>query len=281
MSTVILKSGGWLAKAAPHLGANLTWLSYNGKPVYLPANSPKSLQNNPFVHGSPILLPANRTANGRFCFNGQTYTLPVTEPATGANLHGSLYNAPFTVRKAAQGKVELYYRNRGAVYPFAFTLTVTYQICGKAFWQSYTLKNTGQAPMPYTFGLHTTFCAPRLFKVPLAQLQEKDLNHLPTGRLLPLSKAEQRFVLGCKPEGQVLSGYYTAAGRTATVGDFKYTVFGPFTHWVLFNAGGQSGLLCLEPLCGSVNGLNTPNCPVLKPGASVCFKTRLLPKSAE
>ena len=100
MRTVILKSGGWLAEAAPHLGANLTWLSYNGKPVYLPANSPKSLQNNPFVHGSPILLPANRTPKQNITNRPRTVQLYLAGPV---HLNGHLIlfylNQPKAYRK--------------------------------------------------------------------------------------------------------------------------------------------------------------------------------------
>lgn len=280
MSGIFLNGGGWQATVEPALGGNLTRLCHNGQAVYMPLNGPQALQNNPFVHGSPILLPANRTANAGFCFAGRQFSLPVTEASTGANLHGCLYNAPFAVRAAAPNKAVLFYRNCGAVYPFPFTLTVTYRIKDGAFWQEYALKNTGATAMPYTFGLHTSFCAPQRFKVPLARAEERTKNYLPTGRLLPLSALEQQFVCGAVPEGQSISGYYTAAGRTAVVGHFQYKVFGPFSHWVLFNAGGQQGLLCIEPLCGSVNGLNRPHCPVLKPHQTVCFKTRLRVQSA-
>ena len=74
----------------------------------------------------------------------------------------------------------------------------------------------------------------------------------------------------------MISGYYKAGGHTAAVGRFTYTVSEEFDHWVLFNGRGESGLLCVEPQCGAVNGLNIPGGHrVLQPGESLELWTKL------
>ena len=63
-----LNANKWYAEIDCDLGANITRLSYGGKYVYNPLNDPNLLKENPFIYGSPILLPANRTADGKFIF---------------------------------------------------------------------------------------------------------------------------------------------------------------------------------------------------------------------
>lgn len=55
-----LNANKWYAEIDCDLGANITRLSYGGKYVYNPLNGPNLLKENPFIYGSPILLPAHR-----------------------------------------------------------------------------------------------------------------------------------------------------------------------------------------------------------------------------
>lgn len=94
-----LNANKWYAEIDCDLGANITRLSYGGKYVYNPLNDPNLLKENPFIYGSPILLPANRTADGKFIFEEKEYRLPITEKSSNANLHGSLFKQKFTVKR--------------------------------------------------------------------------------------------------------------------------------------------------------------------------------------
>ena len=71
-----LSCGGWSAEIAPEQGANITCLQLDGTPVLAPL---RTSNKDPFLAGSPLLFPANRTAGGRFRFEGETYTLFVNE----------------------------------------------------------------------------------------------------------------------------------------------------------------------------------------------------------
>lgn len=112
--------------------------------------------------------------------------------------------------------------------------------------------------MPYTFALHTAFVEPDVFSVPISLRQEKDEHHIPTGRYVSLNSQEKKYVSGSSSKGLAVSGYYKSAGRVSVVGNYRYTVSEQFDHWVLFNAQGKGGCLCVEPQAGAVNGLNTP-----------------------
>ena len=272
-STVSISSGHWKAEIAPACGANPVCVQYDGQDILIPQTA---AAGDPFLIGSPLLLPANRTAGGRFTFQGAAYTLPVNDSFHCANLHGSLCRQCFQVTGRSPDGVSLRFENRGAVYPFAFTICVRYCISENSFVSEYTIENPAAVPMPLTFGLHTTFRDAGWFRVPLAACQEKDCRHIPTGRYIPLSPQERSYCDGICPTGIPISGFYLAAGDTAQIGRrIRYRAEG-FDHWILYNGGGAGGFLCVEPQLGGVNALNDEeNCPIIPPGGVLRLKTQL------
>lgn len=272
MDVKVIEAEGWRAEVAPALGGNIVSLSYNGRDIYVPLKEEKQLEINPYLQGAPILLPANRTAEAKFGFDGKEYKLSLNEPITGAHLHGLVHRQIFTVKYCCESEIKLVYENTGDIYPFPFVLEVDYIIKDGAFRQKYTVINAGKSKMPFTFALHTTFTEPNLFSVPIDLCQEKDGFHIPTGRYVPLNLQEQGYTSGSPSKGLIISGYYRACGHTAYLDNLSYTVSDNFDHWILFNGRGESGLLCIEPQCGKVNGLNIENgCKTLKPNEKNAF----------
>lgn len=265
-----LQAGDWTARIAPETGGDVAGLQYNRRNVLVPQGS----HENPVLHGAPILLPANRTRDGQFSFAGRTYTLPVNEELSHSNLHGQVYSQPFQVCAYSDTSITMTYQNKGESYPFPFTLTVVYTLSPEGFTQRYEI--VGEEDFPLTFGLHTTFAEPPRFSVPLKAREERDARFLPTGEVAPLNPSEQQFVSGSSSCGRKISGYYLAAGHTAQIGDFRYTVSGLFDRWILYNGGGNAGFLCVEPQCGGVDGLNTQKGKlVLRAGQRAVFETRI------
>ena len=257
----------WHAEISACRGANIQILKYGGEDVFNPLENEKQWEQNPFVQGSPLLFPANRTVDGKFSFGGAEYYLPVTDKKNNVHLHGLLYSQPFSVVKTGNDSVVLQYENNGKIYPFNFLITAEYTLKNCGLEQSFTITNCGKTGMPYTFALHTTFRKPVFFSAPIMLAQEKDDRHIPTGRYVPLSSVEAGFAVGIDPRGIPISGYYKSGGNTARIGKYSYTVSKQFDHFVLYNAGGNSGYLCVEPQAGAVNGLNIPGgCRVIPAG---------------
>lgn len=246
----------WHAEISACRGANIQRLKYGGEDVFNPLKSQEQWKQNPFVQGSPLLLPANRTVGGKFSYNGSCYSLPVTDKKNNVNLHGFLYCQPFSVVETSSNSAVLRYENGGGIYPFNFCITAEYILKSSGLKQIFTIENRDKTDMPYTFALHTTFFEPDFFSVPIKLAQEKDARHIPTGRYVPLSTAEYGYVSGINPRGISISGYYKSNGNTARIGKYCYTVSEQFDHFVLYNAGENSGYLCVEPQVGAVNGLN-------------------------
>lgn len=267
-----LSCGGWSAEIAPEQGANIICLQADGTNVLAPQ---RASNEDLFLVGSPLLFPANRTAGGSFFFEGERYTLFVNEEKSGACLHGRLHDAPFSVLDRTQSSVRLAYQNAGERYPFPFRMEVLYTLTEEGLLSQYRLRNLSERAMPYCFGLHTTFCEPENFSVPLGLCQQRDPHTaLPTGQFTALSEEETRYCTGAASRDHIVSGYYTAAGDTARIGAYRYTVRG-FDHWVLYNARGSAGILCVEPQRGCVNALNLPNPPVVQPGETAAFETQI------
>lgn len=275
--TVALKHGKWVGEICPRLGGNAVSLKYDGEDVLRPLESEEQLEINPYLQGMPILLPANRTYMGRFTFEGKEYSLKVNEPANNASLHGFVHLQSFELTEYGADRATVRYTNRSAeVYPFDFTLSVYYSVDEQGFSARYEIVNDGDGNMPLTFCLHTTFVEPESFCVPIDMCQEKDSHHIPTGRYVELNDGEKEIVTGSRSKGKVISGYYRSCGNIAHVGDYTYSVSDNFDHWIFFNGRGESGLLCVEPQAGAVNGLNIEGGHiVLPPHERIEFTTRI------
>lgn len=271
---VKLTRGEWSAEVNPSMGGNTVRLTRAGRDVLRPMEDPAQWEKEPFLFGSPFLLPANRTDGGTFVFEGKRYTLPLNEPALRNHLHGRIAAHPFVLTEQGQDTVRLALENTGDLYPFPFRLTVTVRLDEAGYRRTAEVKNTGPTDLPFTFGLHTTFPEPDFLRVPLAQAHRRDERHIPT-HYEPLNGEEQKIVAGTDPRGVPLSGYYSSGGHVARVGEYEYTVSPNFDHWILFNGGGKRGFLCVEPQAGQVNGLNSGGYLRLSPGQSELFETSL------
>lgn len=271
-----LRAGKWESYIAPQIGADVVSLQYAERDVLVPLRSKEQLDENPYLHGSPILLPANRTRDGKFSFHDREYTLPINEESTHSHLHGFVHSQPFQVCDHSNTSVTMVYENRGECYPFPFQLTASYSLSADGFSQRYEIRSTADVDFPLTFALHTTFAEPEWFSVPISRCQERDEQLLPTGRLVSLSPLQEKFAEGGASKGVAITGYYLSKGNTARIGDFTYTVSDLFDHWILYNGGGNAGFLCVEPQCGAVDGLNSQTGKlILRAGDTAVFETTI------
>ncbi len=274
--TIILKSGKWVAGVCPRLGGNLIYLLYNAKNILRPLVDESQLDVDPYLQGSPILLPANRTFEGKFSFEGKDYSLPVNEPRTNSHLHGLVHRQPFSIVSQSEKSVTLKFVNRdGLVYPFDFEIIATYTIDDDGLSQSFELKNIGKVNMPYTFCLHTSFAMPYGNLTFPVKAKQETINGVAANLYRELNEGEKELVAGRTGRDILMDGCYLAEGHTLRVGNFSYTVSENFDHWVTWNPFGKEDYVCLEPQAGQVNGLNLPNgCKILAPEQRELYTTR-------
>lgn len=278
--SIKIEKGFWEALICPRLGGNIIKLAHKGKDILMPLLDEAELKVNPYLYGAPIIMPANRTYKGEFTFEGKEYHLPINEPRSGCNLHGSVLFEEFEVIKSSLDSVTLRLLDEEArSYPFPFELTITYGLTEQGLYSEYTVRNIGSQNMPLTFCTHTTFVSPQIFSVPITLCQESDSVDVPTGRYIPLDEQEQKYVSGSPSQSIYISGYYLSGGQKAEVGDYIYEVSDNFDHWVFYNGGKESGFLCIEPQAGAVNGLNIEGGHlIVKKGDKVRFTTLISEK---
>lgn len=220
-------------------------------------------------------MPANRTFEGKFVFEGTEYHLPLNEPVNNCNLHGSVLFEAFDVVSVDESRAVLRLVDTDCrSYPFPFSLTVTYELNESGLAADYEVENTRKGNMPVTFCLHATFIEPESFSCPIDMCQEKDMHQIPTGRYVELNDIEKNIAISSPSKNVAISGYYRACGNVARVGDFNYSVSNNFDHWTFFNGYGKCGYLCIEPQSGKVNGLNIEDGhTVIFPNEKVKFST--------
>lgn len=258
MGWIELEAGLWKAKVLPSCGANLAELFYDNRMILRPPADLAQLRQSPYLYGNPFLLPPNRTRDGRFTFEGRVYELPINEEANHNHIHGQMHDAEFSVEDSTQRELWCRYENKGERYPFPFTVVFHYELSENGLLLEIRVRNDGEGRMPLLIGFHTTFAEPETFAVPVGKRWERDERFLPTGELIELGEREKRIRNGRYGSGEPLSGYYTAKGHRARVGEFFMETSEKFGQWVLFNGGGKDGYLCVEPQSGPVNGLNMP-----------------------
>jgi len=260
-----LKNESWECRIVPEIGANVISLCHREYEILRVPESENELRADPVLYGVPVLLPPNRTAGGRFAFEGKEYELAITEPEQNNHLHGHMHSAPFQVIEQTESSLHTQLVNDGTLFPFKLCVDMWDKLEKDGWHRTVTVTNTGKTAMPLVLAFHFTFKEPESFCVPLGLCWEIDENRIPTGVKMELTQWQNSFVQGVSPNGRDVDGFYEMAGDTAYVGDYLLRVEG-FDQWVLYNGGGDKGFLCVEPQLGPVNALNSGGYQRLEPG---------------
>lgn len=270
-----LRLGDSRVSIVPDCGMNSIEVVLRGKSIMRRISGEEELRANPNVFGTPLLIPANRTAGGKFSFGGCEYDLGVNEPRFNNYIHGALSTAVYTVLRETDTELEAVYENSGEIYPFPFSVTVRCSLAEGEYRESIEISNIGRGPMPVCFAVHAAFNEDGLFDVAIDKAHVLNDCYIPQGVLRELDDTEKSFVTGAAPGGKAISGFYTADGHIAHVGDTRFEVSKNFDQWILWNQGGDKGFICIEPQRGAVNCLNSGDgLLVIEPGRSEKFELR-------
>lgn len=314
-AAILLGFGDYSAIMLPRMGGNLISLRHEALGYKLlrepEADEWDSFVQRPSVHGIPVLVPPNRYEDGKFTFDGREYSFPINEPATNNHLHGFVFNVPWDVADFGSSEersfvtVKLLFDERlagFAHFPHRFTISMTYTLDGSGLTQQVDVVNQSDATMPLMLGFHTAVNAPFApgsspddvkLRLTIGQRWELSERMLPTGRTMPLSADEQRWIEGDgSPYCAALDNHYTAAPQPGrgnrmeltdeTAGTrFVYDVGTQYKHWMVWNNKISRRYFCPEP---QTNLVNAPNSTLpdeqtgliaLAPGASWSASSRM------
>jgi aldose 1-epimerase len=105
--------------------------------------------------GQTLIPWPNRLAGGSYRFEGETYQLPLTEPAKHNAIHGLVRFANWTVAEQGSGHVVMAHRlHPQPGYPFVLDLRVTYQLGDGGLVVHLVATNRGVGPCPFGAGAH-------------------------------------------------------------------------------------------------------------------------------
>ena len=250
-----LRYKNWQADILPEHGMNTVRLTCDGEHILRDPAGTENLETS-CLHGTPLLLPPNRTEFGRFFFDGKEYQLPINEELRQNHLHGFLRFQSFSVTEQSEIHAVAEYENKGDIFPFPFGIRVTCRLDEKGYHQEFAITNTGNTDMPLAFGIHSNFEEKDHFRIPLEKQYIINERCIPVGEPAELDQRQKQYRDGMKPDGKDIDGFYTSGGNAARIGRMEYRVSENFNQWILYNRGGDQGFISIEPQCGAVNCLN-------------------------
>lgn len=146
---VAITNGAFTARVNP-LGAELWSLTDRAGREYMTDADPAFWTGH-----APLLFPiVGALRNGRYRLDGRDYALPK---------HGFARTSPFEVAESQPDYVRLRLVDSEATraaWPFAFALDAEFVLGGATLAMAVTVRNTGERPMPFSFGFHPAFAWP-------------------------------------------------------------------------------------------------------------------------
>lgn len=262
MKQYMIQNGDIQAVILPGKGATLTRLIKNGVDFLYTDEENLTSPERPRC-GVPFLFPIfGRLQNETYTWDGNTYHM---------GIHGFAHTSSWEVAEHADTQLKLALKSSEAtrrVYPFDFEVVMTFQLLDDRLDILLRIENTGSVPMPYNYGFHPYFLADQLEKVEV-EAQAGVRIDFSSGKALPFGHDVITLTI---PEGAPEAGAALAQLGSPTVIHIpeegrKLTMDhdDSFTQLILWTQAGKQ-FLCVEPINGSPNGLNTGSYMTLNPG---------------
>lgn len=251
---------GCTATIAPEKGATVVSLTRDGEEyLYRDAQNLRSSERPRC--GIPFLFPIfGRLKEGRFSWKGREYPMEI---------HGFAHTSVWRAEQQCSDKLVLSLEHNAQTwsqYPFAFRMELTFQVREGSLIIHPSLRNQGQEPMPFQYGFHPYFLTPD----PESVRVETHANFFMDGQSeqpRPFGQGQGGIVLA-EGAGEAGGAFLGVEGPSVVdLGDRKVTISqnGDYPTLILWTQAGKP-FLCVEPICGTPNGLNTGDCRMLYPG---------------
>ncbi|MGZ8178765.1 aldose 1-epimerase family protein [Williamsia sp. SKLECPSW1] len=155
MGEFAVSAGDYSAVVVSH-GAGLREVRHAGR--LLTESPPVAPDEKPPLSAGLVLAPwPNRTADGRFTFDGVEHQLDITETARNNAMHGFVRTVEWALYDATERSVTLGVPiGRHPGWPFDLTLVVEYVLDEETgLTVTTTVTNTGDVRSPFALGFHT------------------------------------------------------------------------------------------------------------------------------
>lgn len=263
MKIITISDGrGTRAEIAPDKGATVISLTRDGE-EFLYCNE-ENLQSSERPRcGIPFLFPIfGRLQDGQYTYDGKTYAMEI---------HGFGHLSCWQVAEQGSDYVRLVLEANAdtlAIYPFRFRTELCFRVCDGVLSIEQRYENLDNRIMPYNFGFHPYFRVEKLAHASVESTAEtffdftvgkpQPLGHGTVSVSIPEGTPETGAVLMKVQSPTVL--HIPEEGRRVTM-QFDES----FPQHVLWSQAGKE-FLCVEPVNGTANGLNTGVYLTLQPG---------------
>lgn len=274
MNFITLRSRDLTACIAPEKGGTLVLLTKNGMDFLYRDEENLRSPERPRC-GVPFLFPIfGRLKDETYTWEGKSYHM---------GIHGFGHTSRWEVAELRADSALLVLESSPetkAQYPFDFRVEMAYHLTDGALDILLKFENTGTAPLPYNYGFHPYFLAENLENVAVDANAAARIDFA-TGKALPFGHGTVTLNLpeGAPEAGAALAQISSPAviripaeGRQLTM-EFDES----FVQMVFWTQAGKK-FLCVEPINGSPNGLNTGNYMTLNPGEVSTAFLRLRPE---
>ena len=196
-------------------------------------------------------------------------------------IHGFAHTSVWRAEQQCSDKLVLSLEHNAQTwsqYPFAFRMELTFQVREGSLIIHPSLRNQGQEPMPFQYGFHPYFLTPD----PESVRVETHANFFMDGQSeqpRPFGQGQGGIVLA-EGAGEAGGAFLGVEGPSVVdLGDRKVTISqnGDYPTLILWTQAGKP-FLCVEPICGTPNGLNTGDCRMLYPGETWEGKIKFTPE---
>ncbi len=298
MSADILTLGrGEMAlELCPDLGgsiANFRWHKAGSWIDLLRPTSRESLARGDIeaVACFPLTPFSNRLRHGRFRFQDRDILMPLNTAGPHVE-HGHGWQRPWQVAMSASDRAILRLTHAGDAWPFPYVMEQRFQLSAAGLDVELVARNTGDAPMPYGFGLHPYFpVTPRCtLTAPVGGFWETDEEVMPTRHMPPPAGLDP--AMGLPVAGRRLDNAFTGWQGRAVIdwpergAHLAMTATSALGVLVIYVPPGEN-YFCAEPVSNTTDAMNMVHTRddtgliVLAPGESVsarvAFRAGVLP----
>lgn len=263
MKKIAISDGrGTQAVIAPEKGATVISLTRNSE-EFLYCNEENLLSPERPRCGIPFLFPIfGRLQDGQYTYDGKTYDMEI---------HGFAHTSCWTVAEQGANFLRLVLEadeTTLSIYPFRFRTELCFRVADGCIAIEQRYENRDEKAMPYNFGFHPYFLVENLAHSQVETTAEMCFDFT-VGKPQPFGHGSVSVSI---PDGAPESGavfmkaqapttlHIPEEGRRVTMAYDE-----SFPQLVLWTQAGKP-FLCVEPVNGTANGLNTGVYLILAPG---------------
>lgn len=266
--------GGIEAEVLPEKGATVVSLRKNGQEFLYRNDENLSSPERPRC-GIPFLFPIfGRLKDGKYMWDAREYAM---------DIHGFGHTSVWEIGAYTPDTLVLFLEAGEQTlcqYPFRFRVTLTFSVASGTLAIVQRFENLGESPMPYNYGFHPYFLTEKPEDIQVELTADMLFDFVQGAKPFGHGTVCLKVPEGAPEAGAALMGVkgptvlHWTDGRTLTM-DFDDSIH---TH-VLWTQAGKS-FLCVEPVNGTADGLNTGNYMTLEPGGVREAILHLIPETA-